>query len=170
VISYKDYVAGWLDIAVSDVLDNFPSTYERLSYALITCIDSNRNTVSLLERSPELRKVGAMATPLGDGFVVSTEKLLEAHSESRFFFGFDEIWFFPNKPVEAKPPSTSLVGPERISSTTLAELGKWMSKNSCSMALGDGTGMNCIVKARGLMKYILAFSYEQPGHSDVEFE
>jgi len=37
-----------------------------------------------------------------------------------------------------------------------------MSDNSCSMALGGGEGLNFVVRARGLIKYVLGYSIEQP--------
>jgi hypothetical protein len=37
-----------------------------------------------------------------------------------------------------------------------------MGANGCSLALGDGGGLNIIVKAHGLMKYVIAHSLSQP--------
>ena len=67
----------------------------------------------------------------------------------RLFFGFDEIWFFPSDRVAPKPESVWIVGPKRIDQTKLDRLGPWMSDTGCSLALGDGAGLNVIVKARG---------------------
>jgi len=37
-----------------------------------------------------------------------------------------------------------------------------MGANGCSLALGDGVGLNIIVKALGLVKYVIAHSQSQP--------
>jgi hypothetical protein len=37
-----------------------------------------------------------------------------------------------------------------------------MSAHSCSLALGDGNGLNFVAKARGLVKYLLGHSLDQP--------
>jgi hypothetical protein len=162
MIHYKDYVAGWLDSSIHDVLQALPNGSKTISFALITCLDSNLQPASLLEKSPELRPLVPHAKSLGTGLLVPTKLLLEAHASHQLFFGFDEICFFPTKQIKPKPDSLSLVGPGRIDQTKLGKLGKWMSSNSCSLALGDGEGLNFIVKARGLVKHLLGHSIEQP--------
>ena len=52
----------------------------------------------------------------------------------------------------------------------LDELGRWLSTNSCSLWLGDGEGLNFIVKAQGLAKYLLGHSIEQPESTMTPFE
>jgi hypothetical protein len=161
MVTYKDYVAGWLDSSIHDFLSVFPRTSGKADYALITCLDSNCDPGSLLGNSPELASLAAPAQVLGTGLLLPTEMLLEAESRNRVFFGFDEIWFFPTKQVEPKPDSASLVGPARLSQTKLDKLGKWLSANTCTLALGDGDGLNFIVKARGLVKHLLGHSLGQ---------
>ena len=51
------------------------------------------------------------------------------------------------------------------------KLGKWMLANHCSLALGDGEGLNVIVKAMGLVRYLIGHSQSQspptPVHKPV---
>jgi hypothetical protein len=157
MVSYKDYVAGWLDSSIRDFLTVLPQSSRSTRHALVTCIDSNLTPNSVLEESPELQSVEG-AQPLGNGLLIPTRLLLQAHSRNQLFFGFDEIWFFPSQPITPKPASEWLVGPARINETKLKRLAAWMSRNSCSLALGDGDGLNFIVKARGLVKHLLGHS------------
>jgi hypothetical protein len=82
--------------------------------------------------------------------------------ENRIFFGFDEVWFFPNKNIQSKPPSGSLVGPARLSQARFKRPGKWMADNGCALALGGGEGLNFAIRARGLVRFLLGYSIEQP--------
>jgi hypothetical protein len=170
MVHYQEYVTGWLDSSIHDVLASFPLRSKSMKDALLTCIDSNFDLLSLLDRSPELKSLASQAVPFGKGIVVPTPLLLKIDARSQLFFGFDEIWFFPQKPMQPKPDTASLIGPSRIDQAKLDELGGWMSENSCSLALGDGEGLNFIVKARGLAKYLLAHSLEQPQPTVTPFE
>lgn len=162
MVYYKNYVAGWLNSSIHDFIQDFPRASESTKYALITCLDSHMNPGSLLAASPELKHLQAKARPLGSGLLMPTKLLLEADSQQRLFFGFDEVWFFPTEQIEARPDSVSLVGPKRIDPTSIEKLGRWMSDHSCSLGLGDGDGLNFIVKAQGLVRYLLGHTTDQP--------
>jgi len=162
IVSYKDYVAGWLDSSIHDFLKVLSPSASGTKYALITCLDSNSNLTSLRDKSPELKSIASKLQILGSGLLLPTELLLEIDSGNRIFFGFDEVWFFPNKSIQPKPPSVSLVGPARLNQARFNKLGKWMSDNSCSLALGGGEGLNFVVRAHGLVRFLLGYSIEQP--------
>jgi hypothetical protein len=162
IVSHKDYVAGWLDSSIHEFLEVLSPRAASAKYALITCLDSNPNPASLRTTSPELKLIGSKLEILGTGLLLPTKLLLETDLSQRIFFGFDEVWFFPNKSVQPKPPSAFLVGPARLSQARLEKLGKWLADNACSLALGDGGGLNFVVRARGLVKFLLGNSIEQP--------
>ncbi|HEX5443972.1 MAG TPA: hypothetical protein VFW87_09100 [Pirellulales bacterium] len=162
IVSCKEYVAGWFDSSIHDFLSDLPPQAAGTRYALITCLDSNRAPASLRANSPELQPLKDQTREFGSGLLVPTELLLEANSTQQIFFGFDELWLFPSEPSESKPDSAWLVGPARIGQSTLDQLSVWMSKNGCSLGLGDGEGLNTIVKARGLPRYLIGHSLEQP--------
>jgi hypothetical protein len=170
IVSYKDYVAGWLDSSIHDFLEVLSPGNAAAKYALITCLDSNAAPASLRKKSPELKLLASKARTLGTGLLLPTELLLQANSQSRILFGFDEIWFFPSNNIEAKAESPSLVGPGRLDQEKLNKLGGWMSRCSCSLALGDGEGLNFIVKAQGLAKCLLGHSLTQPEPTVTPFE
>jgi len=133
-----------------------------MRYALITCLDSNLKPASLLKKGVELGPLADAARPIGNGLLVPTWLLLQVCSHNQLFFGFDEVWFFPRIITEPKPNTAWLVGPARIDQSKLDGLGGWMADNSCSLALGDGEGLNFIVRARGLAKHLLGYSVDQP--------
>jgi hypothetical protein len=162
MVQYADYVAGWLASCIHDFLGELPPRAASMKYALITCIDSNTDLPSLLEKSPELRPLVNEANSLGKGLLLPTARLLKVNALNQLFFGFDEIWFFPQEPDQPKPGSVALVGPARIDQARLDEVGAWMTRQSCSLALGDCEELNFIVIARGLVRYLLGHSLEQP--------
>jgi hypothetical protein len=162
IVSYKDYVAGWLDSSIHDFIAMLSPAALSTKYALITCLDSHPNPASLVERSPELTAVANKLAIRGSGLLVPTKVLLKIESTNRILFAFDEVWFFPNKDMRPKPASLSLVGPSRLNQSRLEKIGKWMADNSCSLALGGGEGLNFVVRAHGLVRSLLGFSIEQP--------
>ena len=171
MIHYKDYVAGWMDSSIGDFLASFPRTSKRMDFALITSLDSDLYPSKMLGTSPELKSLGNAVKPLGSGVLIPTSYILKADVE--IFYGFDEVWFFPHENLTPKPDTAWLVGPNRINQKALDELGSWLVRNECSLALGDGDGLNFLAKARGLVKYLLAYSMLQPepetgGEEEVE--
>ncbi len=167
MVKFQHYVAGWLDGSIHEFIGAFPPNAQSAKYALITCLDSNLKPSSLLHKSKDLRTITSKLRELGGGLLVPTKTLIEASSLHPIFFGFDEVCFFPTKNIEPKPDLASLVGPAKIEQESLDQLGDWMSRNDCSLALGDGVGLNYIVKARGLVKYLLGYSIAQPASTDT---
>jgi len=162
VVHYNDYVAGWLDSSVRGFLSVFPRNSESAAYALITCLDSNTDIASLLKKNVGLRVAMNGVASLKKGLLLPTKLLHNASLRTRLFVGFDGIWFFPSAKIEPKPESVSIVGPHRIEQETIEKLGHWMGANGCTLALGDGAGLNIIVKAHGLMRYVITHSLTQP--------
>jgi hypothetical protein len=165
LVQYKDYVAGWLDSSIPDFLELLGRPPADMAYALITWLDSIPGPASLLSACPELRPLSRAAWAVGDAILVRTEPLLDTNSKSPIFFGFDEVWFFPTADIEPKPDAASLVGPKRITQLKMRKLGRWMTKNNCSLGLGDGGGLNMIVKAGGTAKHLIGHSLTQRQHA-----
>lgn len=163
IISYNEYMAGWLESSVHHFLGFLGRSSANMRYALLTCVDSDRNPAALLNKSPELKPIADKSRPLGNGLLLPTSALIAADARRRILFGFDEIWFFPTDQIKEKPAAASLVGPRRVDQAKLDVLGEWLSNSTCSLALGDGEGLNFIVKAKGLVRYLLAHSREQTG-------
>jgi hypothetical protein len=162
LISYQDYVAGWLDTSIHEFLEVLSPNEPGTKYALITCLDSNPKPASLREKSPELKPLISKLQTLGSGLMLPTASLQASDARNRVFFGFDEVWFFPNESIQPPPRSATLVGPARLNRTRFQRLAKWMSHHSCPLALGDGEGLNFVVQARGPVMFLLGHSIEQP--------
>lgn len=165
IVQYKDYVAGWLDSSIADYVELLADAPTAMTFALVTCLDSQQSPASLLSKSPELRSLAPVARPIGDAFVLPTKALLVVNSRSPIFHGFDEVWFFPDDKLEPKPATAWLVGPARIGNQKLRRLGSWMANNGCSLGLGDGEGLNLVVKAGGMVKQLIGHSLSQPEHA-----
>jgi hypothetical protein len=162
ILHFKDYVAGWLDTSIHDFVEVLPRNSRARAFALITCLDSDLNPKALLKKSPQLKAAMKCAKPLKNGLLLPTKALHEPGFSDQVFFGFDEVWFFPSDKIEPKPESAWIVGPKRIDQTKLDKLGEWMAGNDCSFGVGDGDGLNLIVKAHGLVRYLIAQSMSQP--------
>lgn len=162
MICSNGYVAGWLESSVQDFLGDLPRSTDSAVYALITCLDSNISPASILDSNSELRSELNGFAILKKGILVPSKLLRKASLRSRLFVGFDEVWFFPTAEIEPKPASASIVGPNRIRQDALDVLGPWMDANGCSLALGDGGGLNVLVRASGLVKHVVGHSLVQP--------
>lgn len=165
IVQYKDYVAGWLDSTVAEFLGQFADVPTDMAFALVTCLDSHRNPAALLRKSPELRAVARSARAVGTGILLPTDVLLTTSAKGDIFYGFDEVWFFPHADVVPKPDTAWLVGPHRVGNPKLRRLGRWMAANDCTLGLGDGEGLNFVVKAGGLLRHLLGHSLLQPEHA-----
>jgi len=160
--SYKDYIAGWINSSVRTFMEDFPRTSSRMRYALITSLDSDSQPARMLDRINGAFEFPKGTEALGGGLLIPTASMLREHAFRDLFFGFDEVWFFPERPRRPRPPGCSIVGPRRVDQRKLDVLGPWMARESCSLALADGVGLNFIVKARGLVRYLLSQSGDAP--------
>lgn len=161
IVSYKDYVAGWLDASLQDFLQVLSPSASSTKYALITCLDSHPNPASLRKKSPELTSIATKLEVRGTALFLPTKGLLETATSRRIFFGFDEVWFFPDDLVRPKPPTRAVMGPARLNQSRIEKVGEWMADNACSLALGGGAGLNFVVRAHGLVRFLLGTSIEQ---------
>lgn len=151
----KDYSAVWVDSTIHDFLVDIEMPPTSMKYALITCLDSCTDVRSMAHKSPDLSALGSQIQFVGKGALVSTRRLLTAERKQRIFFGFDEVWFFPQPPVKPKSNRICLTGPTELTDQFPPGLAEWMKKTNCSVGLGDGTGLNIVAKLRGIAKYVL---------------
>jgi hypothetical protein len=152
------YSAGWMNSTIHDFLTGIDEPPDAMVFSLITCVDSCLDVVSLLETSPLLRGLASDARRVGKGASVETRRLLDAQRDHRIFYGFDEVWFFPQAPCEARPEEMYLTGPARLSARSLDQLDDliaWMRRNDGQLGLGDGTGLNFLARLVGLGKVLV---------------
>ena len=150
-----EYIAGWIDTSIHDFLSEIIRPSSSMAYTLISCLDSCFNVASVVEKSKHLQSLRGEYKQVGNGLLVKTDKLLKAEHKGRIFFGFDEVWFFPSIEVIPKPDWLTIIGPHRIKAPSIQEIIEWMQAGRCSFGLGDGTGMNYCLKARGIEKYFV---------------
>lgn len=162
MLDFNGYVAGWLNGTISDFLSEFPRGFEAVKYVLITCLDSDPAPALMLKNNTELGAAIGGATAVQNGLLVPYKSLQKASLRDQLFAGFDEIWFFPSDDVKPKPRTASIVGPHRIDRATIEELGEWLVVNDCLLGLGDGVGVNIIVKADGIAGRVIGHSLAQP--------
>lgn len=150
-----EYVAGWIDTSIHAFLAGIDDPSSSMSYTLITCLDSCFDMPTLLQKSKHLAPLKDKCELVGNNLLVSTRQLLAAERRQRIFFGFDEIWFFPDGESEAKPNDFILVGSEKRHGGVSDNFARWMHDNRCSLGLGDGIGMTFCLRARGAARYIV---------------
>ncbi len=167
MVKYKDYIAGWLDTSIHDFVLSMPSAYPSMQYALVTCLDSSRDLSTLIKSSSELTGLKDRAGLLGDGLLLRTSDLIDHDGSHRIFFGFDEVFFFPSDEILPRPAGPGLVGPDRVSQSRIESIGEWMNDNSCTLALGDGDGLNFVLRAHGLVRYFIGSTLRQPTRTSV---
>jgi hypothetical protein len=167
LVHYEGYVAGWLDTSIHDFLARIPGKSGRAAFALITCLDSDPNPAAILKKDSQLRALLNGVKILRNALLVPSRLLEQQNVRDTLFSGFDEVWFFRSETVKPKPNATSIVGPNRIDQSKLDLLGPWLDANQCSLALGDGCGLNLIVKAHGLVREVVAKSLYQPEWSEL---
>ncbi len=102
---------GLINSSVHEFLGELTDIPSGMSFALITCIDSNPGLPALLRVSPELRRVADQGKVVGSGFLMSTRRLLHTDRSHRIFFGFDEMYFFHDRPASSPPAQGLLTGP-----------------------------------------------------------
>src|SRR5262249_8114958 len=63
------------------------------------------------------------------------------------FVGFDEVWFFNERPQILKPASFWIVSPAKLGmAPEPAPLLLWMKESGSVLGLGDGIGLNYITR------------------------
>lgn len=87
------FVKGWVDCSIHQFLQGIDRIPERMTWTIISCLDSCPDVVSLVQHSRHLGKIQDHCQPLGQAIVVKTQTLLDLNRHDRIFFGFDEVWF-----------------------------------------------------------------------------
>lgn len=151
----KEYLAGWINTTINDFLDEIDEPTQAMTYALISCLDSDPEVSSIFERNRGLDPFKVPNRPVGQGALLLTKDLIAANRRRRIFFGFDEVWFFPGGNVTPKPHDLVITRPHPIDLEDSSQHVAWMNANKCSLGLGDGEGMNYCLKVQGVARYIV---------------
>ncbi len=144
------YLGGWIDSSVHLFLSHSREHLSRFRYALITCLDSNTDIGAIIDKSIHLKSLAEVGDIVGKSMRITTAQLLEAGRNDRVFHGFDEVWFSHTRFFSPKPRSAWLTGPSEMNDHLPDELVQWMHDSQCMLGIGDGTGLNYIVKISGV--------------------
>jgi hypothetical protein len=157
----QDYTAGRVDSSIHEFLLAMEAAAPpSMEYALITCLDSCLDLPLLVKESREIQSAQLSGKLVGRGWLLKTNELLASERKQPIFFGFDEVFFFASPPRKSKPDAIVLVGPEKISQPIPAERLAWFRRNRCSLALGDGTGLNFVAKLQGIARFLVPYIVE----------
>lgn len=135
---------GWVDTSIEALLRNAPDILARYSHVLVTSLDSTTD----LPHAATARAIVQSCPSCGfldRGLIMPVAEMPVVAEKFDPFNGFDEMWFFADRPMEDKPTGLSIVGPLNLGSDPLPLLlGAWMKKSRCQLGLGDGIGMNYV--------------------------
>ena len=151
----ETYTTGWIDSSIHTFLADIRVPPPSMTYALITCLDSCFDLPLIVNKSPVLNDLQSRGRMIGKGLAITTRKLLAMEQKQRIFYGFDEVWFFPHFNIQPKPPQICITGPMDLPEELPNKLVRWMEDSQCSLGLGDGTGLNFVVKLTGIAKHLL---------------
>jgi hypothetical protein len=133
---------GCFDSTVVEVLSALRGALPQFTRVLVRCLDSQRDPVA----------VAAVFTGANIPFQTRAEGVtiaagdLDQAVRSEVFCGFDELWILTSSGLQVPIPEgmrlTSDGGP--IGTSEAREVAELMKKNSVSLVLADGCGVNCI--------------------------
>jgi hypothetical protein len=143
---------GWLDTSIGIFLRERPDVVASYEYALISAIDS---TVDLSDASIDFGNATSLndREMLGAALLVPAVAVLELAAASKTFTGFDEVWWFNERPTFPKPADAFIVSPLRLDTEPVPHvLHSWMNQTKCQLGLGDGIGMNYVAYDHGVAR------------------
>ena len=138
--------AGFIsDTSLGEFISAHATTFRRLPYVLISFIDSDSNVVDMpwvrahLDSDPSWALSQRPLIVTGTHFIQAVEGNLQ-------LAGFDEIWV-PSRWLVTPPPLTAnLLAPRNLSDSVPAEVSEWMEETESRLGLGDGEGLNYVVR------------------------
>lgn len=181
--SSTSHISGWVNTSIHNFLLDITKISPGMSYTIISCLDSCSEVSLMVKKSKHLQSAIMNYFSIGNSLLVKTKDLVNSEHENQIFFGFDEIRFISQKSfldkiifkssengmdinhdlsqlqnlhTNAETPLT-LVSPNQMESTSIQKLINLMQHYDLSCILGDGVGMNYLLKKsqRTLMEYLL---------------
>ena len=111
-------------------------------WAMIVCLDSSYDMTAFPSDEPIFQFRRQEVLMVEGAVAFSGVHLLELLDRFEVFFGFDEVWFFSERPVHAVPGELSLQGPFVPELFDLQAAGSWMRENQALAGVGDGKTEN----------------------------
>lgn len=144
---------GCIDSSIEVLVEDYPEVVAQFPLALVTYIDSVPTT-SLPSIQGILKESGRVAESLGTGILVPGDFVVELGHEHNFFNGFDEVWFYYQRPTEPKPENVVISGPRELRGAIPPEVIKWTCSSYCLLGLGDGICLNYVTVDQGLADFL----------------
>lgn len=134
--------AGWCDASIGDLLSHQPELVTQWAFVLVTCLDSARD-LSTAYIGLEVVRRFPRCEFLGRGLLVPGPLFQEADRALGLFNSFDEVWCYASRPEMEKPGDASVLpDPSLDDDAPTAATVEWMHASRCTLALGDGFGLN----------------------------
>ncbi|MHC4464796.1 MAG: hypothetical protein ACYS30_25710 [Planctomycetota bacterium] len=143
---------GWLQDSIWDLIQSNWEVFDKLPYALVTCIDSSEDMKSTITARKIVELEGSCSF-LGRSLLVSDGRIVDVAQRYNLFSHFDEIWLYRDRPAVDKPTVFSIVSPLELSTDSLSrELLEWFDASGCILGLGDGIGMNYVTTSKEIVQ------------------
>ena len=122
-----------------------PDMFKAFSFAYITCLDSNRNNLSI---SPDfMRVVQTKQIPfhqLGGGIIVTGPEYVSIATQTDLFQGFDEVWFSNHFFTTAHVNEYAQTDWDLLAKSGDSALLFWMYSSSVVLGVRDGTDLQFV--------------------------
>ena len=126
--------------------------FTQFNYVLITMIDSGEDVRGMWAVSPSLKRLNLEVEFLGRGAVTAARNFFKLASGS-VSNGFDEYWFYVDKPTLVKPEQCVLnCDPEYPDD--LHVILPWFNQSKCKLGIADGMGLNYVARNRIIAMWI----------------
>lgn len=154
------YGSGWLQDSIRSLIQSDWEGFDELPYSLVTRIDGSDDLKSMTT----VRKIVDLDDSCGflnDSLLVEDGRIVEVAQKYSLFSHFDEIWFYEERPVLAKPAGLSIISPLNLSRDHISQdLLEWFYASSCVLGLGGGMGMNYITTSDEIQESLLSRQQE----------
>lgn len=138
------------DVRLGKFLLEHRQIFAALPLVTITVVDSTLEVAEMPWAKAELRRDPSWAVSLTPLVIPGDELVRLQQSVPRLFNGFDEIWVPGESPAEVRPLSVNIVGPRELDVEVPKGLVSWMASTGHRLGLGDGTGLNFVVRDEAL--------------------
>jgi len=126
-------------------LEEHQVTVARLPLILISTFDSDRRVADMPWAVAKGRSDPGWALSTSP-LVISGSSTVDLLGDQNLFTGFDELWVPAQMPVIDPPDDANLVAPRDLDVEVPPAVLAWLTLSGCRLGVGDGEGMNYVVR------------------------